>query len=130
MPIRDQAKRTRLWRKLPWGDRAHPITLHTRLRARPGTSSALRWPAPPEEPGASILGDDQETWLNEQIAGSTARWKLIGQQVMVANLILQPGMFANLDQWHGYPAARRRFLDSLRTMNSQMNSQNVVVLTG
>ncbi|HEY0710056.1 MAG TPA: alkaline phosphatase D family protein, partial [Polyangia bacterium] len=125
MPIRDQAD-GRIWRKLTWGDLADLVMLDTRLWARTTTSSALVGPAPQEEPGATLLGDDQEAWLTQQIVGSNARWKLLGQQVMVANLILQPGMLANLDQWHGYPAARRRFLDSLRTMNSQ----NVVVLTG
>ena len=45
---------------------------------------------------------------------------------MVANLILSPGMIVNLDQWHGYPASRRRFLDFLRTPGAS----NVVVLTG
>ena len=47
----------------------------------------------------------------------------------MANLILAPGMpstVVNLDQWHGYPASRRRFLDFLRTRGAS----NVVVLTG
>jgi alkaline phosphatase D len=126
MPIRDQADGTRIWRKLTWGDLADLIMLDTRLWGRTASSPALVGPAPQEEPGATVLGNDQEAWLTEQLMGSTAHWKLIGQQVMVANLILQPGMLANLDQWHGYPAARRRFLDSL----AAMNRPNVVILTG
>ena len=45
--------------------------------------------------------------MEDQLKTSTARWKLIGQQVMVGNLILEKGkQLANLDQWHGYPESR------------------------
>ena len=73
----------------------------------------------PRIPARTLLGDDQAAWLEQQIRESTARWKLVGQQVMVANLILSPGMIVNLDQWHGYPASRRRFLEFLRTSARQ-----------
>jgi alkaline phosphatase D len=126
MPIRDQADRGRIWRKLAWGDLADIVLLDTRMWARTTSNSTLLGPPPAEDPAASLLGDDQAGWLEEQIRTSTARWKLIGQQVMVANLNLAPNMIVNLDQWHGYPASRRRFLDFLRTSGAG----NVVVLTG
>ncbi len=126
MPIRDQGDPARIWRKLAWGDLADLILLDTRMWARTTSSTVVLGAVPSEDPGATLLGDDQAAWLEEQIRGSTARWKLIGQQVMVANLILSPGMIVNLDQWHGYPASRRRFLDFLRTSAAS----NVVVLTG
>ena len=84
------------------------------------------WSRPTPDPARTLLGDDQASWLEDQLRQSTATWKLVGQQVMVANLILSPGMLANLDQWHGYPESRRRFLDFLRTAGAS----NVVVLTG
>jgi alkaline phosphatase D len=126
MPIRDQSDPGRIWRKLAWGDLADVILLDTRMWGRTTSNAAIFGPAPPEDGASSLLGDDQAAWLEEQVRGSTARWKLIGQQVMVANLILSPGMFVNLDQWHGYPASRRRFLDFLRTSTPG----NVVVITG
>jgi alkaline phosphatase D len=126
MPIRDQQDRTRIWRKLGWGDLADLIMLDTRLWGRTQSDSALVGVPPPDDPTRTILGDDQAAWLEEQLETSTARWKLIGQQVMVANLILSPGTLINLDQWQGYPASRHRFLDFLRTMMVG----NVVVLTG
>jgi alkaline phosphatase D len=126
MPIRDQDDRSRIWRKLAWGDLADLIVLDTRLWARTTSAPGIVGVNPVEVPGATLLGEDQATWLEEQIRTSTARWKLIGQQVMVANLILSPGMIINLDQWHGYPASRRRLLDFLRTSAAS----NVVVLTG
>jgi alkaline phosphatase D len=126
IPIRDQQDRTKIWRKLGWGDLADLVMLDTRLWGRTKANPAIIDVPPPEDPTQTILGDDQAAWLEEQLRTSTARWRLIGQQVMMANLILSPGTLVNLDQWQGYPASRRRFLDFLRT---NMVS-NVVVLTG
>jgi alkaline phosphatase D len=132
MPIRDQDDVAKIWRKLSFGDLVDLVLLDTRLWGRSETSGGLFAPMLPEDPTRSLLGDDQEAWLDQQIAGSTARWKLIAQQVMVANLILMPAtgasatVLANPDQWHGYPTARRRFLEFLRSSGHG----NVVILTG
>lgn len=65
--------------------------------------------------------------MEDQLKSSTARWKLLAQQVMVANLILEKGkQIANLDQWHGYPESRKRFMGFLKTSGVK----DVVVLTG
>lgn len=126
MPIREQADRARIWRKLAWGDLADLVMLDTRLWARTESNPVILGAPPAEDPTRTLLGDDQAAWLEEQVKGTATRWKLLGQQVMVANLALAPGMIINLDQWQGYPASRRRFLDFLRTSGAS----NVVVLTG
>jgi alkaline phosphatase D len=126
MPIREQGDPAKIWRKLAYGDLVDLVMLDTRLWGRSVTTGGLYGPRPAEDPTRTLLGDDQEAWLDQQIAGSTARWKLIGQQVMVANLLLMPDTIANPDQWHGYPTARRRFIEFLRTSGGG----NVVVLTG
>jgi len=125
MPIREQQPISKIWRKLPWGDLADIVLLDTRLWARTQSDSALVGPPPAEDPSKTLLGDDQAAWLEEQLRGP-ARWKVVAQQVMVANLILMPGTLINLDQWQGYPASRRRFMDFLRTSGAT----NTVVLTG
>ena len=125
MPIREQQPASKIWRKLAWGDLADIVLLDTRLWGRTEANFAVVGPPPPEDPSKTILGDDQAAWMEEQLRGP-ARWKLVAQQVMVANLTLSPGMLVNLDQWQGYPASRRRFMDFLRTSGTR----NVVVLTG
>lgn len=125
MPIREQ-EGGRIWRKLAWGDLVDLVMLDTRLWGRTASLPGLAGPAPAEVPGVTLLGDDQAAWLEEQITGSTARWKVLAQQVMVANLILMPGTVVNYDQWHGYPASRRRLLEFLR----MRAAGDVVVLTG
>jgi len=125
MPIREQQPANKIWRKLVWGDLADIVLLDTRLWARTESNPMLVGPPPAEDPTKTLLGDDQAAWMEEQLRGPT-RWKLVAQQVMVANLILMPGSLINLDQWQGYPTSRRRFLEFLRTSGSS----NVVVLTG
>jgi alkaline phosphatase D len=126
MPIREQQPANKIWRKLAWGDLADIVLLDTRLWARTESNPVLIAPPPPDDPTKTLLGDDQAAWLEDQVRTSTARWKVIAQQVMVASLTLSPGMLVNLDQWQGYPASRRRFLDFLRSSAAS----NVVVLTG
>ena len=128
MPIRETADRSMIWRKLPFGDLADLVILDTRLWGRDEGDGALVGAPPADDPNHQLLGEDQEAWLEEQVKGSAARWKILGQQVMVGNLIIVPGMtLANPgDQWHGYPSARKRFIDFLRGPDVD----NVVVLTG
>jgi alkaline phosphatase D len=74
------------------------------------------------------MGTDQERWFARQLRTSSARWNLVGQQVMVGSVNFLPGAaegIYNLDQWDGYPAARARLLHQLATL-----ADNPVVLTG
>src|SRR5205823_6198597 len=80
--------------------------------------------APPGRGGASVvedcearldrrltmLGDVQERWLAAGLDQSNARWNLIGQQTLMAQLDRKPGPGQRFwtDGWDGYPAARRR----------------------
>ena len=118
MPIRDQEDILKIWRKLPYGDLVDLLMLDTRLWGRDeqsGTDSEER----------TLLGLDQEEWLGEQLQGSTARWKLLGQQVMCGQLTVG-GQPLNNDQWDGYAAARERLFDQIE----ETPGGNVVVLTG
>ncbi|SDJ80421.1 alkaline phosphatase D family protein [Nonomuraea jiangxiensis] len=74
----------------------------------------------------TLLGADQWRWLEEGLSGSTTRWNLLGQQIMVAqrDFKIGPGREVNLDSWDGYAAERTRLLDSLA------RTANPVVLTG
>jgi alkaline phosphatase D len=77
-----------------------------------------------EDPMRTLLGEDQEAWLFDGLEGSTAAWKLVGQQVMMAVLPLDA--LTNTDQWDGYTPARQRFYDVLTTTPVD----DVIVLTG
>jgi alkaline phosphatase D len=63
-----------------------------------------------------MLGAAQESWLDAGFAASRAKWNLVVQQTMVAQFDQQPGAGrrAWTDSWDGYPAARRKLLESVR----------------
>ncbi len=67
------------------------------------------------EPQATMLGPRQERWLEAQLGASEARWNLLGQQTLMAQAdgLGGPGQVFYSDGWDGYPAARRRLLDTL-----------------
>ncbi|WP_103961416.1 alkaline phosphatase D family protein [Nonomuraea solani] len=74
----------------------------------------------------TLLGADQWRWLESGLNGSTTRWNLLGQQIMMAHRDYKvgPGREVNLDSWDGYAAERTRLLGSLA------RTPNPVVLTG
>ena len=86
----------------------------------------------------SMLGAEEETWLTGRLRTSAARWKMLGQGVMFAQLkapganqATDPGLyFINSDQWDGYEPARNRIYDVLKGDATHPAVGNVVVLTG
>lgn len=127
MPIREQADPSRIFRKLAFGDLVDLVMLDTRYWGRTKQAVGLIGAPPAPDPTRSLLGDDQADWMENELRTSTARWKLLGQQVMLGQLFLENGAkLANGDQWHGYPESRTRFLTFLR----DSGVKDVVVLTG
>jgi alkaline phosphatase D len=126
MPFRDPSEgaRLQLYRTLRYGDLVDLVILDTRIWARDEQASGATDPDLASET-RTLLGTDQEAWLFEQLRTSTARWKLVCQQVMVAQLPL----ILNTDAWDGYPAQRGRLL-SLLADNPTGERDDVVVLTG
>jgi alkaline phosphatase D len=80
------------------------------------------------DPRITMLGEQQERWLQEGLDRSTARWNVIAQQTLMAQLDRKPGPGQSFwtDGWDGYPAARRRLLDYLE----QRKPANPIVLGG
>ena len=81
-----------------------------------------------EAADATVLGAEQEAWLNRNLSREPARWNVLAQQVMMMSLDRrtrdEPEKYVNLDSWAGYEVPRRRLLARMRGLN------NVVVLTG
>lgn len=103
--------------------------------------------------GRSVLGDEQEAWLESEIdSASSARWHLLGQQFLVTplhvpdlealvdmdapNLLSREALegfvsFSKLnplflnDSWEGYQTARQQFVEALAESQTA-----AVVLTG
>lgn len=133
MPVRDEFNpqvdaSKHLYRKLAYGNLVDIFMLDTRLEGRD--------PAPANAAAASgadrrIMSARQEQFFLDGILNSTAQWKLIGQQTMLSQLFVAPGMAFTLDSWDGYLAQRHRIFDFIGGMNAKNAPvKNVVVLTG
>jgi alkaline phosphatase D len=64
------------------------------------------------DPQRTLLGAAQEKWLFDGLAASRARWNVIAQQTLMAQVDRMPGKEQAFwtDGWDGYPLARRRLL--------------------
>jgi len=80
------------------------------------------------DPALTMLGDTQERWLEYQMDRSQARWNVIAQETLMAQLDRKPGPGQQFwtDGWDGYPVARRRLLEYL----GRSKSANPVVIGG
>ncbi len=80
------------------------------------------------EAGRTMLGFGQEAWLYTGLAHSQARWNLIAQDVLMAQLRRrQDGIDAFwTDDWNGYPANRARLLKHIY----DRKVSNPVVISG
>lgn len=136
LPIRENEDQ-RVYRNISYGNLMDLIILDTRLEGRQQQVSSINSPLLMDS-NRTILGMEQKAWLFDQLLGSTAKWKVIGQQVLFseynvgwAALVDQNQTYESLenlflDIWDGYPAERAEvvtFLDS-----NQMD--NVVIVAG
>lgn len=109
-----------LYRSLDWGRLARLAVLDDRQYRNRRTCDAMsvgkRIPydcAERADETRSILGRPQEKWLADRVSGSPARWNLLGQQTLMGELRVEDGKVSN-DGWDGYPATRRRILETWR----------------
>ena len=122
MPLRlpDPYDTLRIYRGFDFGDLLSLHMLDTRLIGRDQQTLTTN-----NSTQRQLLGTEQFTWLTARMDSSTARWQVLGQQVMMAPLNAF-GVPVNQDQWDGYPAERQRVYDHVM----QNNIRNLVVLTG
>jgi alkaline phosphatase D len=145
MPLRLPPPRSfanvRMFGHLDWGRLARFHILDDRQyrahQACPGKgmggSSSVTPRACPSllDPRRTMLGGEQEAWLASSLRSSAARWNVLAQQTLMAPSSQVPvtapdgGRFWT-DGWDGYPAARRRLLDTL----AASGAANPLVLGG
>jgi alkaline phosphatase D len=133
MPIRDNGivdntGDKSIYRRFRFGDLADIIMLDTRIAGR-NEQAGLFDQHTANDPNRSLLGFEQEQWLHNQLSQSQqsgVRWRVLGQQVMMAQLSIANNFSINMDQWDGYTASRQRLFDHIE----DNNIDNVVVLTG
>jgi alkaline phosphatase D len=99
-----------------------------------------------EDPSRTMLGTAQRDWLLAGLGASTAAWKVLGNQVMFATVVVGPPLVAAVmaafgpalpptlplpppllvDGWDGYNAERRTLIEAI----AEGPVADVVILTG
>jgi len=151
MPVRvvDTANLRDNHRGYAYGDLADLLMLEERINSRSEQLTTATHATPfgagfaTSDPGygdagRGLLGASEEDWLSGRLRSTPAKWKMLGQGVMFAQLkapgsnqATDPGMyFINSDQWDGYEPARNRIYSVLKGDASHAAVNNVVVLTG
>lgn len=134
MPIRNQPDDLEaVYRKLQFGGLVDLLMLDTRVEGRDEQPGGIDAQQERHDENRTLLGFDQEQWLHNQLKTSTAKWKLLGQQVQIqhrASIALPDklggGISFFLDTWDGYTATRDRLFEHV----VDNNIDNMVVLTG
>lgn len=116
-PPRDPDHPEIIYRKLSFGALLDVLMIDILLFRDPGDA--------PDGPDKTILGAEQEVWIEEHLAMSTATWKVVGNQKPVAPIL---GLLKVLggSTWNGYPDARTAFFDMLQ----QNDIRNLMMLSG
>ncbi|MDI1460310.1 alkaline phosphatase D family protein [Catellatospora sp. KI3] len=117
----------RLYRRIGWGRLATFHLLDTRqFRDDQACGGGYRICPQALDPARTLLGFEQERWLLDGLAGSTARWDVLGQQVFFSQRDKNPdaSKSTSMDAWDGYAACRGRVVDGWARV------RNPVVLTG
>ena len=80
------------------------------------------------DPQRTMLGWEQETWLEKTLRPSTRTWKLLAQatQISSTSVPVPTGRSYWNDAWDGYPEARKRLLQNVQ----EANLKNVATLGG
>lgn len=76
----------------------------------------------------SVLGRQQESWLQRSLRGASRSWNVVAQPTLLAPVDRRPGpgTLVWTDGWDGYPPARKRLMAQL----AQGNVKNPLVIGG
>ncbi len=143
MPIRE-SNGTDVERTLSYGDLAEIVVLDSRLKARTKQPTSIFDPVM-LDPNHTMLGSEQREWFLEEMKTSSAKWKIVANQVIfspfsvgfaagmddgtpditnIDSIVAVESLF--LDIWDGYPVERQLLIDSLQSNGVE----NMVWLTG
>jgi alkaline phosphatase D len=119
LPVRTGADRERIWRSFDFGGLVSLHMLDTRLfgRDRQVDQLALAGLAGPQaqasalaeftSPTRQLLGSEQLAWLQARLAGSSAAWQVLGQQVLMARMEFPASVLAALNPADTSPEAQQ-----------------------
>lgn len=133
MPVRFPApvgENLTIYRQFAWGNLLNILALDGRqYRSDQACNDAVLQTTPAcdeaSNPARSLLGDEQEKWVTENIAAIDSVWNVLANQTVMSDIRLGEAVL-NFDQWDGYAPSRDRLFSSFR----DQSVENLIVLTG
>lgn len=127
LPVRDNATKD-IYRTVSFGNTVDLIMLDERLAGRTYPVDSVSQ-AEFEDASRTMLGATQLAWFKDQLETSSARWKVIGNQVIFSPVDISDlgfGSPVNLDAWDGYPYERSQISQFLEANQIE----NVIITAG
>jgi len=144
-----------IYRRFTFGNLADLFMIDLRQYRDEQVASPQNLPAI-NDANRTLLGSQQSTWLTQNISTSTAQWRLFGNSVQIAPIIIIPSFITdpqvqgaltaffgvtdftsstptpiNTDSWDGYVAARNAILGVIGGLGNPANFKpNCLFLTG
>ncbi|MCS0656070.1 alkaline phosphatase [Cytobacillus firmus] len=119
-----------LYREFSYGSLASFLVLDSRQYRDDQANGDGSKPHTPEslDPARTLLGKEQEQWVESNLSTPHAHWNVLAQQVFFVqrNFGTSASPKFSMDAWDGYPAARERLAD----FAASNNIENLIVLTG
>ncbi|MDM5337483.1 alkaline phosphatase [Fictibacillus enclensis] len=119
-----------LYRHFDYGNLASFNVLDTRqFRSDQANGDGNKPPSKESlDPSRTLMGQEQEQWLFNNLSASKAHWNVMAQQIFFSqwNFGTKAAPVYSMDSWDGYPAQRQRVLDFVKSKNLN----NLIVLTG
>ncbi len=132
------ADKTKIYRSFAFGNLVNLLMLDTRIVGRDkqlslgdyfsatGVFNAAAFGAAWQNPSRSLLGADQRAWLANSLGGSTAKWQVLGSQVVMGKLYIPAELLPIVAQLAAGPTPA--LLAQYNTQAAQLVSIKVRVL--
>jgi len=131
MPTRlpDPSRPERIYRSFTFGDLMSLHMLDTRVIGRdrqfdygsffgPAGFDAAAFTAAMGNPARQLLGAEQNAWLTGAVAGSSARWQVLGQQVLMGRMNVPAPLVLGQISFSGYVAILQKAASAPGTLNA------------
>ncbi|WP_077328724.1 alkaline phosphatase D family protein [Virgibacillus siamensis] len=120
-----------LYRDFAYGNLANFFVLDTRQYRSDQANGDKSSPQTPEsmDPSRTLLGEQQEEWLLDNLNYSQSHWNVLAQQIFFSERNYGPSPeepLYSMDAWDGYTPARRR----ITNFAANKGMDNLIVLTG
>ena len=119
--------KSRIYRTLKFGRTVDLIVMDQRqYRANQPCDDAIAPPCDNLGDPRAFLGKPQMDFVKQSLSGSQAAWKVLANEVMIMPVKLPNNVFAQFDQWQGYPVEREELLGHIK----DNGIKDVVFITG